>query len=218
LTFPHGNGYRRRGGNSSSPSDKDAIDMDRQAFFRGEFAEHETVLKATLAQCEAPFMRLLDAVGAAVRRGGKIMFFGNGGSAADAQHLATELTVRYIKDREPIAAVALTTDTSALTAIGNDLGFEQLFARQLKALGAKGDVALGISTSGKSRNVILALEAAREMGIVAAAFSGGEGGALKGLADPLLIVPSRTTARIQEMHIMLGQMLCGALERELGLA
>jgi D-sedoheptulose 7-phosphate isomerase len=218
LTFPHGNGYRRRGGNSSSPSDKDAIDMDRQAFFRGEFAEHETVLKATLAQCEAPFMRLLDAVGAAVRRGGKIMFFGNGGSAADAQHLATELTVRYIKDREPIAAVALTTDTSALTAIGNDLGFEQLFVRQLKALGAKGDVALGISTSGKSRNVILALEAAREMGIVPAALSGGEGGLLKGVADPLLIVPSRTTARIQEMHIMLGQMLCGALERELGLA
>lgn len=192
--------------------------MDRQAFFKSEFEEHETVLKATLAQCEAPFMRLLDAAVAAVRRGGKILFFGNGGSAADAQHLATELTVRYIKDREPIAAVALTTDTSALTAIGNDLGFEQLFARQLRALGAKGDVALGISTSGKSRNVILALEAAREMGIVPAALSGGEGGLLKGLADPLLIVPSRTTARIQEMHIMLGQMLCGALERELGLA
>ena len=192
--------------------------MDRGAFFKSEFEEHETVLKGTLAQCEAPFMRLLDAAIAAIRRGGKIMFFGNGGSAADAQHLATELTVRYIKDREPIAAVALTTDTSALTAIGNDLGFEQLFARQLRALGAKGDVALGISTSGKSRNVILALEAAREMGIVPAAFSGGEGGLLKGLADPLLVVPSRTTARIQEMHIMLGQMLCGALERELGLA
>ena len=192
--------------------------MDRHAFFKSEFDEHETVLKATLVQCEAPFMHLLDAAVAAIRRGGKLLFFGNGGSAADAQHLATELTVRYIKDREPIAAVALTTDSSALTAIGNDLGFEQLFARQLKALGAKGDLALGITTSGKSRNVILALEAAREMGIVPAALSGGEGGLLKGLADPLLIVPSRTTARIQEMHIMLGQMLCGALERELGLA
>jgi D-sedoheptulose 7-phosphate isomerase len=192
--------------------------MDRHAFFKSEFDEHETVLKATLAQCEGPFMRLLDAAVAAIRRGGKLLFFGNGGSAADAQHLATELTVRYIKDREPIAAVALTTDSSALTAIGNDLGFEQLFARQLKALGAKGDLALGITTSGKSRNVILALEAAREMGIVPAALSGGEGGLLKGLADPLVIVPSRTTARIQEMHIMLGQMLCGALERELGLA
>jgi D-sedoheptulose 7-phosphate isomerase len=192
--------------------------MDRPAFYKSEFAEHEAVLKATLASCEAPFMRLLDAAVAAIRRGGKILFFGNGGSAADAQHLATELTVRYIKDRAPIAAVALTTDTSALTAIGNDLGFEQLFARQVRALGAKGDLALGISTSGKSRNVMLALEAAREMGIVPAALSGGEGGLLKGLADPLLIVPSRTTARIQEMHIMLGQMLCGALERELGLA
>jgi D-sedoheptulose 7-phosphate isomerase len=192
--------------------------MDRQAFFKGEFEEHETVLKATLAQCEAPFMRLLDAAVAAIRHGGKILFFGNGGSAADAQHLATELTVRYIKDREPIAAIALTTDTSAITAIGNDLGFEQLFARQLRALGGRGDVAIGISTSGKSRNVILALQAAREMGIVPAALSGNEGGLLKGLADPLLVVPSRTTARIQEMHIMLGQMLCGALERELGLA
>ena len=191
--------------------------MDRHAFYRSEFTEHETVLKATLAQCEAPFSKLVDAALAAIRGGGKILLFGNGGSAGDAQHLATELTVRYVKDRAPIAAIALTTDTSALTAIGNDLGFEQLFARQVRALGRKGDLALGISTSGRSRNVILALEAAREMGITAAALSGGDGGSLKGLADPLLIVPSRTTARIQEMHIMLGQMLCGALERELGL-
>jgi len=191
--------------------------MDLAAFFRSEFAEHETVLKATLAQCEAAFAKLVDAALAAIRGGGKVVFFGNGGSAADAQHLATELTVRYIKDRAPIAALALTTDSSALTAIGNDLGFDQLFARQMRALGRTGDLALGISTSGRSRNVILALEAAREMGITAAALSGGDGGHLTGLAEPLLIVPSRTTARIQEMHILLGQMLCGALERELGL-
>src|SRR5258707_1330844 len=178
--------------------------MDLPAFFRSEFAEHETVLKATLAQCEAPFAKLVAAALAAIRGGGKILLFGNGGSAGDAQHLATELTVRYVKDRAPIAAIALTTDTSALTAIGN-------------ALGRTGDLALGISTSGKSRNVILALEAAREMGLTAAALGGGDGGHLKGLADPLLIVPSRTTARIQEMHILLGQMLCGALEKELGL-
>jgi D-sedoheptulose 7-phosphate isomerase len=145
------------------------------------------------------------------------MFFGNGGSAADAQHLATELTVRYKSDRAPIAAIALTTDGSALTAIGNDLGFEALFARQIRALGRAGDVALGISTSGKSRNVILALEAAREMGLAATGFSGGDGGDMNGLAEPLLRVPSTTTARIQEMHILLGQMLCGALEHELGL-
>lgn len=191
--------------------------MDRSAFFRAEFAEHAAVAQVTLAQCEAAFLRLVEAAVGAIGGGGKLLFFGNGGSASDAQHLATELTVRYVKDRAPIAAVALTTDTSALTAIGNDLGFEQLFARQVQALGRRGDLAVGISTSGKSRNVILALEAARAMGITPAALSGNDGGQLKGLADPLLIVPSRTTARIQEMHILLGQMLCGALERELGL-
>jgi D-sedoheptulose 7-phosphate isomerase len=144
------------------------------------------------------------------------MFFGNGGSAADAQHLATELTVRYVRNREPIAAIALTTDTSALTAIGNDFSFDQLFARQLSALGKRGDVAIGISTSGRSANVIQALRVARELGIVAAALTGRDGGDLVGLADPILIVPSETTSRIQEMHITLGQMLCGALERGLG--
>ena len=191
--------------------------MDLTRFFRDEFAEHEAVTRETLAACEAPFARLVAAAVAAIRGGGKILFFGNGGSASDAQHLATELTVRYVRDRAPIAAVALTTDTSALTAIGNDLGFEQLFARQLCAIGRKGDVAVGISTSGKSRNVILALEAARDLDITPAALSGNDGGQLKGLADPLLVVPTRTTARIQEMHILLGQMMCGALERELGL-
>ena len=191
--------------------------MDLTAFFRNELAEHETVLKATLAQCETPFAALVAAAVAAIRGGGKILLFGNGGSAGDAQHLATELTVRYVKDRAPITAVALTTDSSALTAIGNDLGFDQLFARQVRALGRKGDLALGISTSGKSRNVILGLETAREMGLTAAALGGRDGGQLKGLADPLVMVPSRVTARIQEMHILLGQMLCGALEHELGL-
>ena len=192
--------------------------MDLKAFYQAEFAEHEAVAKATRAACEAPFRRLVAAAVTAIRGGGKLLLFGNGGSAGDAQHLATELTVRYIGDRAPTAALALTTDSSALTAIGNDLGFDQLFARQLRALGRKGDLALGISTSGRSRNVILALEAAREMGLTAAALGGKDGGALNGLADPLLIVPSHTTARIQEMHILLGQMLCGALEQELGLA
>ena len=152
-----------------------------------------------------------------IKDGGKLLLFGNGGSAADAQHLATELTVRYKRDRAPIAAIALTTDTSALTAIGNDLGFDELFARQVRALGNTGDVAIGISTSGRSPNVLRALEAAKEMGLVVAGLSGGDGGAMAGLADPLLIVPSTTTARIQEMHITLGQMLCGALELTLGL-
>jgi D-sedoheptulose 7-phosphate isomerase len=153
-----------------------------------------------------------------IRNGGKILFFGNGGSAADAQHLATELTVRYKTDRAAIAAIALTTDSSALTAVGNDYGFERVFSRQVEALGRPGDFAMGISTSGRSANVLLALEVAATMGLGAGALTGGDGGRLQGLADPLIVVPSTTTARIQEMHIMLGQMLCGALEIELGLA
>jgi len=186
-------------------------------YFNTELGEHEAIVAATRAALAAPFARLVEVSLAALRDGGKILFFGNGGSAADAQHLATELTVRYARNRDPIPALALTTDSSALTAIGNDLGFEELFARQLRALGRSGDVALGITTSGRSPNVIRALQAAREGGLVPAALSGGDGGDLIGLADPLLVVPSRTTARIQEMHITLGQMLCGALERGLGL-
>ncbi len=146
------------------------------------------------------------------------MFFGNGGSASDAQHLATELTVRYKGNRRALAAIALTTDTSALTAIGNDFGFDELFSRQIEALGKPGDVAIAITTSGKSPNILKALTQARQMGLVAAALGGKGGGGLNGLADPLLVVPSDTTARIQEMHIMLGQMLCGAIEFELGVA
>ena len=191
--------------------------MNIAEFYKAEFAEHETVLRATNAACAVPFQRLVEVAVAAVRSGGKLLFFGNGGSAGDAQHLATELAVRYVKDRAPIPAVALTTDSSALTAIGNDLGFDRLFARQVEALGRKGDLAIGISTSGRSRNVTLGLEAAKRLGLGAAALSGRDGGDLVGLADPLLLVPSQTTARIQEMHIMLGQMLCGALEQELGL-
>ena len=191
--------------------------MDLQAFLDAEFDEHEAVVRATRAAVAGPFAALLACCVTAVRGGHKIMFFGNGGSAADAQHLATELSVRYKRDRAPIAAIALTTDSSALTAVGNDLGFEQLFARQIAAIGQQGDVAIGISTSGRSPNVIRALRQAADMGIVPAALSGGTGGELPGLADPLLLVPSTTTARIQEMHITLGQMLCGALEIELGL-
>ena len=188
-----------------------------EAFFEAEMAEHDVVAAATRAALAEPFARLVARALDSIRGGGKILFFGNGGSAADAQHLATELTVRYVKNRDPIAAIALTTDTSALTAIGNDLGFDQLFARQIRALGRPGDLAIGISTSGKSPNVTIGLEAAKNVGLVAAALSGRDGGDLVKIADPLLIVPSQTTSRIQEMHIALGQMLCGALEHGLGL-
>ncbi|MBC6438930.1 MAG: SIS domain-containing protein [Rhodospirillales bacterium] len=191
--------------------------MDLAHFYKAEFDQHETAVSATRATLKEPFARLVDTCVASLRAGGKILFFGNGGSAGDAQHLATELAVRYVGDRAAIAAIALTTDTSLLTAAGNDLGFDRIFARQIEALGREGDVAIGISTSGKSPNVLLALEQARSQGLVAAALSGREGGSLPGLADPLLIVPSAITARIQEMHITLGQMLCGAVEIELGL-
>lgn len=191
--------------------------FDVSTYFAAELDEHREVLAATRVALAEPFSRLVDAAEAAIRGGGKILFFGNGGSAGDAQHLATELSVRYAADRAPIAALALTTDTSALTAIGNDFGFDRLFARQVEALGRPGDLAVGISTSGRSANVLEGLKAARAGGLAAAGLGGGDGGEMVGLADPLLIVPSRTTARIQEMHITLGQMLCGALERRLGL-
>ena len=187
------------------------------AFFESELDEHQAVLAASRAALAEPFERLVAVALESLQGGGKLLFFGNGGSAADAQHLATELAVRYIADRPAIPAIALTTDSSALTAIGNDLGFEQLFARQIEALGRPGDLAIGITTSGRSANVIKGLEAAKAGGLSAAALSGRNGGALPGLADPLLIVPSDTTARIQEMHITLGQMLCGALEQGLDL-
>jgi len=191
--------------------------MDIADFYHEEFAEHLAVAEATQSALKTAFGQLLELSAETIRSDGKLMFFGNGGSASDAQHLATELTVRYKQNRPAIAAIALTTDTSALTAIGNDMGFEQLFSRQIEALGQPGDLAIGISTSGQSPNILRALETAASMKIRAVALSGGDGGQLHGLANPLLIIPSKTTARIQEMHVVLGQMLCGALEIELGL-
>jgi len=194
-----------------------AQSQDIADLFHRELEDHATVLAATRAALADPFARLVQAAVGTLAGGGKLLLFGNGGSAGDAQHIATELTVRYVTDRRALAAIALTTDSSALTAIGNDLGFERVFARQIEALGRPGDLALGISTSGRSANVVAALREAKACGLVAAALSGGDGGALAGLADPLLIVPSRVTARIQEMHITLGQMLCAAIEQQMGL-
>jgi D-sedoheptulose 7-phosphate isomerase len=192
------------------------LTVDLAAYFKAEFVEHHDVARRTETALSGAFAELVRACAKSVRGGGKLLFFGNGGSAADAQHLATELTIRYKASRAPIAAIALTTDTSALTAAGNDLGFDSIFSRQIEALGRAGDIAIAISTSGRSANVIAALKRARAMGLVTAAL-GGKGGEMAGLADHLLAVPSDTVARIQEMHITLGQMLCGALEIELGL-
>ena len=137
------------------------LKVDLAAFFKAEFAEHHDVARRTEAALSGAFAELVRACVKTVRGGGKLMFFGNGGSAADAQHLATELTIRYKTSRAPIAAIALTTDTSALTAAGNDLGFDSIFARQIEALGRAGDIAIAVSTSGRSANVISALKQAR---------------------------------------------------------
>ena len=191
--------------------------MDLARYTEAAFDEHARVLEETRTAVAAPFEKLVASCAAALRAGNKLAFFGNGGSAADAQHLATELSVRYQRDRAPIAGFALTTNTSALTAIGNDFGFEDLFARQIQALCKPDDVVIGISTSGNSANIIKALREAKKLGAVAAGFGGGDGGQMLGLADPFLLVPNNNVARVQEMHITLGHMLCGALEQELGL-
>ena len=153
-----------------------------------------------------------DLIVAALQSGGKILLCGNGGSAADAQHLAAEFMGRYLKDRVPLPALALTVDTSALTAIANDYAFEDVFARQLRGIGRRGDLLIGISTSGNSKNVIKAIEAAKAMGIGTLALTGGSGGRLTAAADLAICVPATRTNEIQEMHIAIGHILCGIVE------
>jgi D-sedoheptulose 7-phosphate isomerase len=182
-----------------------------------ELAEHAEVFEATRAMIEPPFLACLDLLEGSLRSGGKLLLFGNGGSAADCQHIAAELVIRYHADRAALPAIALTTDTSALTAGGNDFGFETIFARQVEALALPGDVVLGLSTSGNSPNVIGGLRAARAKGARTIGLTGGHGGTMASLCDALVTVPSKVTARIQEMHILIGHMWCKALEQRLGL-
>lgn len=153
-----------------------------------------------------------DLIITSVKTGGKVLIFGNGGSAADAQHIAAELVNRLNYDRPPIAAIALTTDTSILTSVGNDSSFDELFERQLRALGRPGDVALAISTSGNSPNVLRAVAAARELGIKTIALAGRDGGKLADAVDVALVVDARSTQRIQETHITIGHILCELVE------
>jgi D-sedoheptulose 7-phosphate isomerase len=152
---------------------------------------------------------------AALRDGRKVLLFGNGGSAADAQHIAAEFVGRFIPDRIPLPAISLATDSSALTALGNDYGYNAVFSRQLQALGNPGDIAIGISTSGNSQSVVEALEVARTKGLVTIGFTGQSGGKMNGKADVLFCVPTRVTPRIQETHIILGHILCELIDREL---
>jgi D-sedoheptulose 7-phosphate isomerase len=193
------------------------VSLDPLTFWRDECTEHRQVFEATSAAVGPSFSAALKLVEASVRAGGKILLFGNGGSAADAQHIAAECVIRYKTDRPAIAAIALTTDTSALTACGNDFGFDALFARQVEALARPGDVVIGLSTSGNSPNVLAGLSEARRQRAGTIGLTGGTGGKLSDVCDVVINVPSKVTARIQEMHILIGHMLCKALEQRLGL-
>ena len=192
-------------------------DFNVQQYWHDETQAHLKTSRDTIETLYEDFNTVLSECVKTIQNGKKIMFFGNGGSAADAQHLATELTVRFIDNRAPIAAIALTTDTSTLTAAGNDIGFENIFARQIEALGQDGDIAIAISTSGNSPNIINAIHMCASKNIKTVGLSGRDGGEMNALCDHMLIVPSDVTARIQEMHILIGHMLCGGLEQKLGL-
>lgn len=163
----------------------------------------------------APLVAAVDAVVSALRQGGKVLAFGNGGSAADAQHLAGELVGRYLRDRRALAGIALSTDTSILTAVANDFGYERVFARQIEALGRPGDVAIGISTSGRSANILRAFEMARSMGLVTIAFTGGDGGPMGRAADIHVNVPDSSTPRVQEVQRTQIHILCEIVEERM---
>ena len=178
------------------------------------FAESRLVQEATARENADAIVAAVDVIVQSIKKDGKVIVFGNGGSAADSQHIAAEFLGRFAKERRSIAAVALTTDTSAMTAIGNDYGFDKIFVRQMEGLGRKGDVALAISTSGNSANVIEAVKLAKKLGIKTIALVGNTGGQLAALADVKIVVPSKVTARIQESHICVAHSICELVEEQ----
>jgi D-sedoheptulose 7-phosphate isomerase len=171
----------------------------------------EEILRNQIEQIVEIAQLMIDCL----RKGGKVIVFGNGGSASDSQHIAAELVGRFKKDRSALAGIALTTNTSILTSLANDYGYDVVFSRQVEALGKKNDVVLGISTSGKAKNVALGIKQAKKMGIKTVALSGGDGGDIVKLADVSLVVPSKITARIQEAHITIAHIICEMIEQEL---
>lgn len=185
-----------------------------KSVFSCNLSEHLTVFSSLTALEE-----LVNASGAVIAdvlaAGGKLMLCGNGGSAADSQHIAAELTGRFLRDRAPLAGLALSTDTSALTCIGNDYGFDEVFERQVRGLGRKGDCLVALSTSGNSRNVVRAVESANAMGIITIGLLGRDGGELRNLCTHAVVVRSSITARIQEAHIFIGHTWCGIIEQRL---
>ncbi len=172
------------------------------------FNEHIAVAYKCLEANSQTIQRIGDKVIETIHNGNKVLLFGNGGSAADAQHIAAEFTGRFVKERRGLPAIALTTDTSALTAIGNDYGYDRIFERQVEALALKGDLLIGISTSGNSDNVIKGLSLGNEIGCTTVGLSGRDGGQMNSICDINCIVPSDITAHIQEMHIVIGHLIC----------
>ncbi len=168
----------------------------------------EEILRTMTSQILEISILIIDCL----KKNGKVIIFGNGGSASDSQHIAAELMGRFKKDRTALAAVALTTNTSVLTALANDYGYDVVFAKQIEGLGSRNDIAIGISTSGKARNVAAGIKQAKKMGIKTVALTGGDGGEIAKLADVSLIVPSPNTARIQEAHITIGHIICELIE------
>ena len=180
-----------------------------------EFLAHQETIEKTIQTMQEPLLKASKLAVETLRAGNKILICGNGGSAADAQHFAAELTGIYKTERRGLPGIALTTDTSALTAIGNDYGYDRVFDRQVEALAQKGDLLIGISTSGNSKNVINALKVAREMGCKTLGLTGRDGGAMNDLCDVNLVVPSDDTPRIQEMHILFEHTICQIIDNEL---
>ena len=187
-------------------------------FFHSQISEHQLIIEKLKKNNEDDFIRVLEIWYHAIKKNKKIIFFGNGGSASDAQHLSTELTVRFSKNRKSIPALSLVTDTSTISAIGNDFGFDYLFERQLEAIGQKGDVVVGITTSGKSKNVINALKYAKTNNMNSVVFTGRNIKLIESVSDGIISIPAINTSRIQEAHILIGQILCNALEKKLDLA
>ena len=179
------------------------------------FKESCRVKEAFLNEHLNALAAVIEVVTAALKAGNKILLFGNGGSAADAQHIAAEFVNRFLIERPPLPAIALTTDTSVITSIGNDYDFVEIFAKQIRALGQEGDVAWGISTSGHSKNVLKGMEMAKKMGLITVAFTGKDGGPIAQVADYSLNVSSSSTARIQETHITAGHAICELVDIKL---
>lgn len=179
--------------------------------------EHTKVSAKTFATQMDNMIQMVDMAEQVIKSGNKIIFFGNGGSAADSQHIAAEMAVKLYQDRSPIAALALNLDSSAITACANDYGFDEIYARQIRALGYAGDLAVGLSTSGNSPNILNGLKKARRMGMKTVGWSGETGGKMPPLCDLMFLIPSTYPGRIQEMHITLGHIFVGMLEQRLGL-